>query len=45
MRDIATATLSGNLTRDVELKSLPSGTDVARLRVAPPPDDGPVRSG
>ena len=25
---------SGNLTRDVELKSLPSGTDVARLRVA-----------
>ena len=34
MRDIATAQLSGNLTRDVELKSLPSGTDVARLRVA-----------
>jgi single-strand DNA-binding protein len=34
MRDIATATLSGNLTRDVELKSLPSGTDVGRLRVA-----------
>ena len=34
MRDIATATVSGNLTRDVELKSLPSGTDVARLRVA-----------
>ena len=34
MRDIATATLSGNLTRDVELESLPSGTDVARLRVA-----------
>jgi single-strand DNA-binding protein len=34
MRDIATATLSGNLTRDVELRSLPSGTDVARLRVA-----------
>jgi single-strand DNA-binding protein len=34
MRDIATATLSGNLTRDVELKSLRSGTDVARLRVA-----------
>ncbi len=29
MRDIATATLSGNLTRDVELKSLPSGTDVS----------------
>jgi single-strand DNA-binding protein len=34
MRDIATATLSGNLTRDVELRELPSGTDVARLRVA-----------
>ena len=34
MRDIATATLSGNLARDVELRSLPSGTDVARLRVA-----------
>jgi Single-strand binding protein family len=34
MRDIATATLSGNLTRDVELRQLPSGTDIARLRVA-----------
>src|SRR5437660_4107459 len=34
MRDIATATLTGNLTREVELRSLPSGTDVARLRVA-----------
>ena len=34
MRDIANATLSGNLTRDVEHKTLPSGTDVARLRVA-----------
>ena len=34
MRDIATATLSGNLTRDVELRQLPSGTDLARLRVA-----------
>jgi single-strand DNA-binding protein len=34
MRDIATATLSGNLTRAVELRNLPSGTDVARLRVA-----------
>ena len=34
MRDIATATLSGNLTRDVELRQLPSGADVARLRVA-----------
>ena len=34
MRYIATATLSGNLTRDVELRQLPSGADVARLRVA-----------
>ena len=34
MRDIATATLSGNLTRDAELRQLPSGADVARLRVA-----------
>ncbi len=34
MRDIATAQLSGNLTRDVELRGLPSGADVARLRVA-----------
>src|SRR5664279_4918511 len=34
MRDIATATLSGNLTRDIELRTLPSGADVARLRVA-----------
>src|SRR5947209_6142423 len=34
MRDIATATLSGNLTRDVELKQLSSGAEVARLRVA-----------
>ena len=34
MRDIATAILSGNLTRDVELRQLPSGADVARLRVA-----------
>jgi single stranded DNA-binding protein len=34
MRDIATATLSGNLTREVELRVLPSGTEVARLRVA-----------
>ena len=32
MRDIATTTLSGNLTRDVELRQLPSGADVARLR-------------
>jgi single-strand DNA-binding protein len=34
VRDIATAQLSGNLTRDVELRALPSGADVARLRVA-----------
>jgi single-stranded DNA-binding protein len=34
MGDIATATLSGDLTREVELRELPSGTDVARLRVA-----------
>jgi single-strand DNA-binding protein len=34
MRDVATATLSGNLTRDVELRELPSGAEVARLRIA-----------
>jgi single-strand DNA-binding protein len=34
MRDIATATLSGNLTREVELREVPSGIHVARLRVA-----------
>jgi single-strand DNA-binding protein len=34
MRDIATATLSGNLTREAELRTLPSGAEVARLRVA-----------
>jgi single-strand DNA-binding protein len=34
MRDIATAQLSGNLTRDVELRALPSGAEVASLRVA-----------
>ena len=33
VRDIATATLSGNLTREVELRPLPSGSEVARLRV------------
>ena len=33
MRDVATAILSGNLTRDVELRELASGSDVARLRV------------
>ena len=34
MRDIAAATLTGNLTREVELRPLPSGIQVARLRVA-----------
>jgi single-strand DNA-binding protein len=34
MQDIANSTLSGNLTRDVELRQLPSGADVARLRLA-----------
>jgi single-strand DNA-binding protein len=34
MVDIATAILSGNLTREPELRTLPSGTEVARLRVA-----------
>jgi single stranded DNA-binding protein len=34
MRDIATAQLSGNLTRDVDLRGLPSGAEVANLRVA-----------
>jgi len=34
MRDIANATLSGNLTRDIELRQLPSGADVARMRIA-----------
>jgi single-strand DNA-binding protein len=34
MRDIATAQLSGNLTRDVELRTPASGAAVARLRVA-----------
>jgi hypothetical protein len=34
IRDIATAALSGNLTLDVELRELPSGVEVARLRAA-----------
>ena len=34
MQDIASTTLSGNLTKDVDLRQLPSGADVARLRVA-----------
>ena len=34
MRDIATAALSGNLTREVEIRELPSGGTLARLRVA-----------
>jgi single-strand DNA-binding protein len=34
MRDIATAQLSGNLATDVDLRTLPSGAEAARLRVA-----------
>jgi single-strand DNA-binding protein len=34
MQDIATTQISGNLTQDVDLRSLPSGAQVARLRVA-----------
>jgi single-strand DNA-binding protein len=34
VKDIAITTLSGNLTRDVELRQLPSGADAARLGVA-----------
>ena len=34
MSDIASATITGNLTGDIELRALPSGADVARLRVA-----------
>ena len=34
MRDIATAQLSGHLTRDVELRTPASGPAIARLRVA-----------
>ena len=34
MRDIAAASLTGNLTQDVEVRPLPSGSEVARLRVA-----------
>jgi single stranded DNA-binding protein len=34
MREIAITTLSGKLTRDVELRELPSGIEVARLRIA-----------
>ena len=34
MRDIATATRSGNLTREVALRPLPSGTEATRLQVA-----------
>jgi single-strand DNA-binding protein len=33
-RDIAATTLSGNLTREVELHELSSGLEVARLRIA-----------
>ena len=34
VKDIAITTLSGNLTRDVELRQLPSGADAARLGLA-----------
>jgi single-strand DNA-binding protein len=34
MRDIATTTLSGTLARDVDLRTLPSGIELARLRIA-----------
>ena len=34
MRDIATTRLSGVLSREVELRELPSGVEVARLRLA-----------
>jgi single-strand DNA-binding protein len=33
MRDIASTRLSGVLTREVELRQLPSGVEVARLRL------------
>jgi single-strand DNA-binding protein len=34
MPDIANATITGNLTGDIEVRALPSGAEVARLRVA-----------
>ena len=34
MRDIASTRLSGILSREVELRELPSGVEVARLRLA-----------
>ncbi|MFZ0381644.1 MAG: hypothetical protein WCD11_30515 [Solirubrobacteraceae bacterium] len=34
MRDIASTRLSGVLTRKVEIRELPSGVEVARLRLA-----------
>lgn len=34
MRDVNTVTLVGRLTRDVELRAMPSGTDVCTLRLA-----------
>ena len=34
MRDIASTRLSGVLTREVEIRELPSGVEVARLRLA-----------
>ena len=45
MRDIAIATLSGNLTREVEFRELPSGSVVARLRVASTTAGETVRRG
>lgn len=45
MRDIATATVSGNLTRGVEVRELPSGVEVARLRAPRPRAAATARSG
>ena len=45
MRDIATATLSGNLTRDVELASCPRAPTSPGSGSPPPPADAPARSG
>jgi hypothetical protein len=44
-RGPAAATLTGNLTREVELRPLPSGTEVARLCVARGRAGGAERSG
>ena len=45
MREVATAVLSGNVTHEVELRELPSGTDVAGAtppRAAPAGERGGV---